>query len=405
MAKGIDLSIAADTRSAMSAIQRGIIDPLEDVNELLEKTGKEGKEAGNDLERGMREAQRRTDDAKDEIRDLRDELTKAGRAGKRSGDDIKDGMRRAEAGAEEFKDEANSTAREAAASFDGSAESIGDAFQEVAANAFAGFGPAGAAAGLAAAAGLGLVFAEFQKQQEAADELKQRLSGLYQEAIESGRDYITQAQHLSDANDLMWNPDRADEWKQLQQDAKDLGLETQEVIRANNGDLDAQRNVQAQINRLVEENTKTVHVGQAEVEKLDSGVRMLRDRWQSTIDTTSEYQENVKVAQAVNQQFFMEMLSDAGVAEEEVDKLGNKLLTLEDGTQVLIEADTGQATTNVDKFQGDLDGIPRTVKTKAIVEASVRSAQNEINRFVSRNNGRSIRLHGRFDISPIGGDI
>ncbi|WP_419704992.1 hypothetical protein [Promicromonospora sp. NFX87] len=72
-------------------------------------------------------------------------------------------------GLHEFRDEANSTAREAAASFDGSFESAADAVQETAANALAGFGPIGAAAGLAAAAGLGIVLAKLNEISEATN--------------------------------------------------------------------------------------------------------------------------------------------------------------------------------------------------------------------------------------------
>lgn len=73
-------------------------------------------------------------------------------------------------GLSEFRDESGSTAREAAASFDGSAESIGEVFQEVAANAFAGFGPAGAIAGVAAAAGLGIALSKLTEISEATNE-------------------------------------------------------------------------------------------------------------------------------------------------------------------------------------------------------------------------------------------
>jgi hypothetical protein len=204
--KGIDLAIAADARSAQSAITRGIIDPLEDVAELLEQMGDGSKDASRDLERGMRDAQRRTDDAKDEIRDLRDELNRAGRAGKNAGDDVRDGMRRAESGVKDLKEESRSTAREAAASFDGSAESIADAFQEVAANAFSGFGPAGAAAGIAAAAGLGTVLTALSEQQTALNELKEKFAEVYRAAAEEGRTYLDEAQIQAGVLDILFDP-------------------------------------------------------------------------------------------------------------------------------------------------------------------------------------------------------
>lgn len=86
--------------------------------------------------------------------------------------DLDDDFKRAGEGAEEFKDEANGTAREVAASFDGSAESIAEGFQEVAANALAGFGPAGAAAGIAIAAGIGLAISKLTEYAEQVNEAK-----------------------------------------------------------------------------------------------------------------------------------------------------------------------------------------------------------------------------------------
>ncbi|KZM78404.1 hypothetical protein [Cellulosimicrobium sp. I38E] len=81
---------------------------------------------------------------------------------------VNDGLKRTEEGFSEFKDEANSTAREGAASFTGEFDDVADIIQETLANAFVGFGPAGAAAGLVAAAGLGVVIS---KAQEAADRI------------------------------------------------------------------------------------------------------------------------------------------------------------------------------------------------------------------------------------------
>lgn len=294
---GIDLAIAADTQSAMSAIKRGLLEPLEDVSDALEQLS--DADATRELERSMRDAQRRTEDAKDEIRDLRTELDRAGRAGKDAGRDIDRGMRDAKDGVNDFKDEANSTAREAAASFDGSAESIGDAFQEVAANAFAGFGPAGAVAGLAAAAGLGAVTAELTRQQEEADKLRERLAGIYQAAAEEGRSYIDTAQIIAEANDLMFNPDRADEWKRLQEDANRLGLENYDIIAANTGERSAQEQVQERINALIQQEIDKGSESDSIVGNIGQSVYGLKNRWDEVIEVTQEQQAKVRELESI----------------------------------------------------------------------------------------------------------
>lgn len=244
MAKGISIGIGADTRDFSSAVSRGVLEPLEDVQDALKDVDRQGRDL--DLEDTMRDSQRATARLKDENEELADAIRKAGRRGRDFGDDVRRGTRdaergidRAKAGVEDFKDEANSTAREAAASFDGSAESIGDAFQEVAANAFAGFGPAGAAAGLAAAAGLGVVTTVLNDQKAAADEFKAAIRDAYKEAVEEGRTYLDEAQIIAEVNSIIFDPDNESIYEQARRDAETLGVEVTDLLRAQAGDQQA----------------------------------------------------------------------------------------------------------------------------------------------------------------------
>lgn len=185
MARGdIRIPMALDTSGIEKEVQNGLVEPIEDAENALKALSKV--DAGRDLERDLDKAQDATEDLKDELDDARDGLKKLGFAAKDAGDDAKRGMNGAGDGVEEFGDEAKSTAKEAAASFDGSAESILDAFQEVAANAFAGFGPAGVLAGLAIAAGIGIAVGEFQKAEEAAEELRVKAVELATDAQDAG---------------------------------------------------------------------------------------------------------------------------------------------------------------------------------------------------------------------------
>lgn len=172
-------------REAGDDLGKGIKDGAKDAAKAVDKLGDD---MGDSVKKGANEVDQETeklersfkelaDTAKRETSDLGDPMAISTRKGV---DDAKEGLG-------EFKDEANSTARESAASFDGSAESIGDAFQEIAANAFAGFGPAGAVAGLAVAAGLGLAFAKIQEGAEDTEAFKERVSELGQAFIEAGR--------------------------------------------------------------------------------------------------------------------------------------------------------------------------------------------------------------------------
>jgi hypothetical protein len=147
----LKLDILANTSQFVKEMKKAGAS-TEDISDALDDMAKDGEKAGEKLESSFRDI---------------------AKASKRAGDDVgtsmDDGFNKAKRGADDFKDEAKSTAKEAAASFDGSAESIGDAFQEVAANALEGFGPLGAAAGVAIAAGLGTGMAALEKFNDALE--------------------------------------------------------------------------------------------------------------------------------------------------------------------------------------------------------------------------------------------
>jgi predicted house-cleaning noncanonical NTP pyrophosphatase (MazG superfamily) len=185
--KGISIPIASDTRDFSQGVQSGVVKPLEGVEDALEDVAKEGDRAGESLEDALRGAQRETEELADEHKALgkviREEASRSSRA---VSDGSRSSTRDAKRGLDDLKDESRQTARESAASFDGSAQSIVDAFQEVSANAFVGFGPAGIAAGLAIAAGIGLAGSAITAQQENTEAFKQKVAELTAEFLESG---------------------------------------------------------------------------------------------------------------------------------------------------------------------------------------------------------------------------
>lgn len=221
----LKLDILANTRQFTAEMKRAGAG-VEDISDALDDMAEEAQDAGNGMERTFRDIARSADDT-----------------GRKVGKDLDKGFDRAKKGADDFKREANSTARESAASFTGSAEDIGDAFQEVAANALEGFGPAGAAAGLAIAGAVGIATTKLQEMAEQTEENKRRFSEMYQQAAEDGRTFLDQAQIIAASQDLLFNPDRADEYKQSLKDANTLGIEANDIILARSGDEEALQRV------------------------------------------------------------------------------------------------------------------------------------------------------------------
>lgn len=185
--KGIEVPIASETKAFKQGVEVGIIKPVKDAVKALDDLG--DSKGPDQLEDGLRDAQQATAKLKKETKETADSIEKEFRdsyrktktASSDSTDSAREGLR-------DFRDESASTAREAAASFNGSAEDIASSFQEVAANALAGFGPIGAAAGLALAAGIGIATTEGQEAADAINDAKDSVGELALEIVDAGGD-------------------------------------------------------------------------------------------------------------------------------------------------------------------------------------------------------------------------
>lgn len=173
----IKISLVSDVADALRGANQ-VADSFEGVQDALDDVAREARKTGDavgEIKDGTQDAERASDDMERKFRGDFDKVRKDAKdAGDAIGREVKDGTDRAGEGMDEFKDEAGGTAREAAASFDGSADSIAEVFQELSANAFAGFGPAGAAAGVAAAVGLGLAISKLQEIADKTNEAKEQ---------------------------------------------------------------------------------------------------------------------------------------------------------------------------------------------------------------------------------------
>lgn len=185
--KPIEIQVITDVDS--SDLEK-LPDALEDVDKALEDVSDAGKDAQKDLEKSFESVEDKSKRLGKELdRDLTQALEEVGKeattTGRKIGRELDDGFDKASRGADEFKDEAKSTAREGAASFTGEFEDVGDIIQETLANALGGFGPLGAAAGMAMAAGVGIVISKLQEIADKAAEAKESaidLAGAFRDA-------------------------------------------------------------------------------------------------------------------------------------------------------------------------------------------------------------------------------
>jgi hypothetical protein len=287
----LKLDILANTRELVTEMRKGGAS-IEEISDALDIVAREGRDAGGKVESSLQDLQRQAGKTERAVKDI--------------GDGGAINLRKIGDGAREAQQELGQNLGETVSSIRGDLSDLGQVGQDTLgglAATLASGGPAGiaGAALLAAGAlGLGAVTAEMQKQQEEADKLRERISGAYQGAADDGRAYLDVAQLIAEANSLMFDPERAEEYKRIREDAKRLGLEEATVIDANAGSLDAQKEVLERINELRDElNDKPRQQGIAGTAEWDAEKKAIDDieqRWTNANEVSEQYADTAKKA-------------------------------------------------------------------------------------------------------------
>lgn len=221
----IKADMTVDSKGFVSGVENAE-DALDTLIDSMDDAEKESLRSADKMEKGLKDV---TEAAKDTDRAARN----VGKGFKQSASDATEGL-------DTIKDESQSTAKEAAASFDGSAESIIDAFQEVAANAFVGFGPAGVIAGLAAASGIGIAAAALVANEEQAKAAQDRMREFGLSIIDSGATAASLDQVIENLKLIVSNADDAPKkFKDIQKAAKDTGIDAAQLTAAYAGNEEA----------------------------------------------------------------------------------------------------------------------------------------------------------------------
>lgn len=196
MAGGFSVSIGSDTRLFEQGVKTGVIAPVEDAQDALQdlantstskldgdlrdseraldKLGKAGKEAGDDLEQGLRGAQKETGRTEAEYREMTEKIrAETAKIKAQSKEDFEG----AGGATGEFKEEALQNFSEVTSSFQGNMTSITDLAQ----GTFGGLASLGGPASLVfggLAVAVGLIGQAFATSSEESDEFKQKIQDL-----------------------------------------------------------------------------------------------------------------------------------------------------------------------------------------------------------------------------------
>lgn len=339
----------------------------------------------------------------DALGDLGDQLGDAGDAGAESADQLAGSYQDAAA---EIEDSAAASAEavdEVSASSEGAGlnvRALGKIGKEAmegdlagAANAarplLAGLGPAAAIAGGVAVGAIGLISTAIKGMGTDAERVQQIASDAFKKMAQDGVDAwetaAAQNRRLTDAY--------TDHEGEIQKIADLTGLTFEDVAAAWAGNADAVALVNRAAAEMNSELRKTPSVSVEAASATIAG-------WEGVLaplnDTIKGYDQAAEKAGRLAEQqskMLLGIVADAGSASVEVDELGNKLFTLSDGTKVIVDADTGLASQHIDKFKGDLDGVPEKVSTTLVVDRS--EAERDVDAFVASVQRRRITVRVR----------
>lgn len=189
---------ATDSEDALEGIGDMARMTGEDLERLAKEARDSGRKIGDSIEGAAEEAEdsmrtfgRKTDEVLENLKKKSEEFDSSFSRGKRQA---------AEDAASTFssvKEEALDSGREAATSFTGEIEDVTDWVRDILANSFQGLGTIGTVAGIAAAAGLGVLVSAVQKIRDQAEKAREKFVEMG-EALASGdikdwSDYVGEA--------------------------------------------------------------------------------------------------------------------------------------------------------------------------------------------------------------------
>lgn len=354
---------------------------LEDVADSLDDVARDGDQSTERLERSFKEL---ADTAKRET----------ARAAREMDDNISRGARNASDTMREVKSEALQNASETFSSFDGSVTSLVDGVQGTLGGLIAGLSSTGAglpaaAAVAAGAGGIGLVTAGLQNVQKETEESARRAGEWADKFIESGERILGASQLAAEATSIATDPEK---YKTAGENAKNWGVDVSTAIRAMAGDTTALEVVQSNLDGMADAMKRYGDARTAPTEEEIQSFMEVSTAWKAGADALAKQRGEMELGQQIAADVsdaLKGIARDAGTATLEVDELGNQLYTLSDGTKIMIDADTGLATQNVDQFKGDLDGIPETVNTKVVAELD----RSQIDNLAADLQGRRLKAY------------
>lgn len=373
MSKVLEVGIGADTGPFDKAVRSGIIDPLEDVDKALKDLGERGTDR---LERELDHAADATEKLEDKTKDAARAIEREYRDGydsaKRSARDGLDDMssRTAEVGSE-----LRQNLGETFSSFRGDLEDLPQIAQDTL-GGLAGSGALGGIPGLVAtaagAAGLGLLIGAFQAIGEEQEALKEKTREWADVYMTEGSRVLSTATIIARGQAVL-----NDEYDTAEENSRNWGVSLETAVAAMAGSRSAIDEVSESM-RGQHETAREAAIAAQELTAQNGGVLLsltleeeAARKGQSALDALTGSMDAGAARADILSRLMVDQARATAGATEKVDEFGDRIISLPDGTQVYVDAETGQATMDLDAIERkafSVDGF--TVNGKATLDTT-----------------------------------
>jgi hypothetical protein len=234
--------------------------------------------------------------------------------------------------------------------------------------------------------------------QAVADETeasKERASEWAEKFVEAGGRVLTAAQNTADGLDIINN--RQDE---LQKNAQDWGVSVEVATAAMTGQQWALDAVGESLAGMEAEYQKALKTAQENPEGVIGPEASKLENQRAAVDrgTESFRKLNAEMEAGAGQadsysRYLVAMAEHTAGATAAVDEFGDTVYSLPDGTQVYVDAETGQATTDLDAIEKRIYSLPRDTVLK--VDADLSGAESKITQFIRKDRTIRVQIDGK----------
>lgn len=372
----LSIDIAANTRAAQAQV-KDLSGALDDVSDSMDDMAREAERSGSKVERGLddvgragKEAGRDIESAGDKVERTFDQMVrdakKADRAVSDVGDNGSHNLGRIKEGAQEVQQEFGQNLAESVSSFRGDLRDLGQVGQDTLgglAGTVAGMGPGGLAGAFALAAGataLGFFTAQQEEARERQEKLNEAAARFAEGYINGINGAIDATQVFAEIQAITLDPEQ---YKAAGDNAKNWGVDVSTAIRAMAGDATAIGTIEAALNRqkaAMDANAQGADNYAQSIEQATTGQSQANNTYnagKAALDTLTGAMEKGREQAANAASALFDYAQTAGTATGQTDDLGNAIVRLPGGKEIVMNANTRQANENIDAFEQNAQSV------------------------------------------------